>query len=186
VTRERELKLALADTAGLRERLRRVGARPLHEESFEDNVLWDRDGELRASGRLLRLRRDGQGTRLTYKGPPVFDRGVKIREEHETSVADGESVEAILEALGYAPTRRYQKYREEWQLGDVVIALDRTPMGEFVEFEGAAAWAAAERCGCDPASALDADYLALWEGHRGRHPEAPKDMVFPAAQEGDG
>jgi len=186
VTSERELKLALADTDGLRERLRRAGARLLHEEFFEDNTLWDRAGELRAAGCLLRLRRDGQGARLTYKGPPVFDRGVKIRPEHETGVADGESLEAILEALGYASTRRYQKYREEWRLGDVVIALDRTPMGNFVEFEGAAARTAAERCGCDPAAALEADYLTLWEGYRQRHPEAPTDMLFSAAQAGDG
>lgn len=186
MTSERELKLALADRAALRERLRAAGARVLHAEAFEDNALWDKDGALRAAGCLLRLRRDSRGARLTYKGPATFEEGVKVRLEHETTVGDAARLEAILGALGYAPVRRYQKYREEWQLDHVVIAVDRTPIGDFVEFEGGDAKRAAERCGCDPKAALTADYLTLYAAYRERHPEAPPEMVFVGGGASDG
>lgn len=184
MTSERELKLVLDDRAALRERLQSEGARRLHDENFEDNTLWDREGALRAAGCLLRLRRDGRGTRLTFKGPAAFEEGVKVRTEHETAVDDEDNLAAILAALGYAPARRYQKYREEWQLAGVVVALDRTPIGDYVEFEGDAASAVAARCGCDPATALAADYLALYDAYRASRADAPSDMLFPAAETG--
>ncbi|MCZ6726535.1 MAG: class IV adenylate cyclase [Acidobacteria bacterium] len=183
---ERELKLAVDDMAQLRQRLRACGATTLHEESFEDNQVWDRRGELHAAGELLRLRTDGHGVRLTYKGPPSYEDGVKVRTELETTVASAASLEAILTALGYTCVRRYQKYREEWQLDGVIVALDRTPMGTFVEFEGEGAVEVALRCECDLAEALEADYLALYDAFRRRHPAAPADMVFDTAGPEDG
>lgn len=182
MTRERELKLALDDRAALRERLRSEGALRLHAENFEHNTLWDRDEHLRAAGSILRVRRDGQGIRLTFKGPASFEDRVKVRTEHETRVESEASLEEILRALGYAPVRQYQKYREEWRLDGVVIALDRTPIGDFVEFEGDLASSVALRCGCDPATALEQSYLALYETHRASHPEAPTEMVFAAPE----
>ena len=186
MTNERELKLALDDFAALRERLRCAGALREHAENLEDNTLWDRKESLRSAGSLLRVRRDSRGSRLTFKGPAVFEDGIKIRAEHETAVADEGSLTAILQALGYAPVRRYQKYREEWLLDDVVVALDRTPMGNFVEFEGEAALAVAARCDCDPTAALAADYLALYDAYREAHPGAPADMLFVDAEGRDG
>jgi len=140
----------------------------------------------RAAGELLRLRTDGHGVRLTYKGPPSYEDGVKVRTELETTVASAASLEAILTALGYSCVRRYQKYREEWQLDGVIVALDRTPMGTFVEFEGEGAVEVALRCECDLAEALEADYLALYDAFRRRHPAAPADMVFDTAGPEDG
>lgn len=175
---ERELKFAVDDLTALRQRLRAAGATELHAESFETNELWDREGELRAGGSLLRLRTDGAGCRVTFKGPPRFDKGVKVRIEHETAIASSKRMAAVLAALGYSPVYRYEKYRAEWQLGDVVVALDRTPMGDFAEFEGPAAAAAAGAAGCAPETALEEDYLGLYESWRREHPNAPEFMVF--------
>ena len=183
---ERELKIAVPDPAALRRRLRAGGATLLHDEGFEDNFVWDRGGELRAAGCLLRLRNDDRGTRLTFKGPASFEGAVKVRAEHETSVGNAESVRALLEALGYEVVRRYQKYREEWRLGQVIVALDRTPMGDFVEFEGPQASQVAAACGCSPATALEDDYLTLYETFRQSRPAAPADMVFTPTEQLDG
>ena len=49
-------------------------------------------------------------------------------------------MDAILRALGYATTFRYEKYRSEWsdEVGHAVI--DETPIGTFGELEGPARW----------------------------------------------
>ncbi len=62
----------------------------------------------------------------------------------------------------------------------MVVALDETPMGAFVELEGESpllAPAAAE-LGLDPGAAVRGTYLDLWAAFRAAHPGVPEDMVF--------
>ncbi len=79
--------------------------------------------------------------------------------------------------------RRYQKVREEWQLGGVTIALDHTPIGDFAEFEGERAEVVAKRCGFDPDKAERRSYLRLYEDYLKEHPDAPPEMVFSDRRE---
>lgn len=175
---ERELKFADVDHEALRDRLRALEAEPKGPKSFEDNWIYDRDGELQESSRLLRLRVDRRGARVTFKGPASYDGRVKVRQEIETAVADLEQMRSLLEALGYELVRRYQKYREEWELGSIVIAIDHTPIGDFAEFEGEGCETVARRCGLDAANAERRNYLRLYADYLEEHPDAPRDMVF--------
>jgi adenylate cyclase, class 2 len=43
---------------------------------------------------------------------------------------------AILTALGYKPSFRYEKYRAEWSDGTSEVVIDRTPIGDLAEIEG--------------------------------------------------
>ena len=61
---------------------------------------------------------------------------MKSREEIETSIGDGDDAAPGLRALGFTPRFRYQKYREERPLGGLIVAIDETPIGVFVELEG--------------------------------------------------
>jgi adenylate cyclase, class 2 len=176
---ERELKFAGVELSSLRERLVELEAERVSGSSFEDNFVLDRDGELAKSGCLLRLRIDGQGAHLTFKGPVRHDGRAKVRPEHEVQVEDAQGVRAIFESLGYRVARRYQKQREVWRLGGLTICLDRTPMGDFAEFEGTGGEKVARRCGLDPDAAERRSYLRLYEEFRKSDPEAPEDMVFP-------
>jgi len=179
---EQEIKVPVSGLDPVRERLAQAGAALEKSLTFEKNwVLDDDDGSLRRSGRLLRLRRWGDVWTLTFKGPASFADGVKSREELETGVADGEETLALFSALGFAPIRRYEKRREGWRFAGVVIALDETPLGCFVELEGAAeaVLTAAVTLGLDPSQAVVGSYLDLWLAHRERHPGTPVDMVFP-------
>ena len=115
---------------------------------------------------------------MTFKGPPTFEEGVKIRKEIETTVGSGEVAREILESLGYAIVTRYQKYREEWHLGGIVIALDHTPIGDFAEFEGDGAATVARRSGFDLATAVQESYLGLYRAHLKENPQAPPEMIF--------
>jgi adenylate cyclase class 2 len=176
---ERELKFADAQLDRLRDRLIELEADRSGPGAFEENWVFDREGEMEAAGRVLRLRKDGQGAWITYKGPLRFEGRIRLRIEHEVAVDSADSARSLLEGLGYSVVKRYQKVRETWQLGGVTVALDHTPIGDFAEFEGEAAERVAKRFGFDPAQAERRSYLRLYEDHRLEHPEAPADMVFP-------
>lgn len=176
---ERELKFAQVDLDALRGRLAELEAERVGPAVFEENWILDRGGELADRGSVLRVRaEEGRGALLTFKGPASFDGPAKVRRELEMRIESADTALELLSALGYAVTKRYQKMREEWRLGSELICLDHTPLGDFVEFEGAKAEAVAKRCGFDPESAVRKSYLMLWAEHAAAHPEAPRDMIF--------
>jgi len=180
---EQEMKIPVAALSETRRRLAERGARLVAPTALEDNWVLDDDrGTLAAAGRLLRVRRAGSDSWLTLKEPGSFAGGVKSRVETETVVGSADQALAILAGLGFRPVRRYQKRRESWTFDGVVVALDETPIGAFVEVEGPAARlvAVALELGLDPGAAVRGTYLDLWNAHRAHHPGAPADMVFPA------
>lgn len=154
----------------------------VHPRALEENwVVDDVEESIFRGGRLLRVRRWGEEALLTFKGRASFAGGVKRREETECRIDDPQALLAIFAELGLKVSRRYQKWREAWQLEGVEVALDETPMGAFVELEGPAARLRplAATLGLDPAQALAASYSELWVQWCRTHPDAPRDMVFP-------
>jgi len=151
---ETEVKFRAADLAALRADLIAQGAVITQSRHLERNTLFDdADRSLARRGMLLRLR-DALDTQLTLKAPAPPDAQNsqhKARIEIETTVNDYDAAFAILTALGYAPWWRYEKYRESFRLDEVIIALDHTPIGDFVEIEGPpdAIRPVAERLGFD-------------------------------------
>ena len=134
---------------------------------------------LRRQRATLRVRCEGGKSLLTYKGPALPGL-IKIREEHETVVADGAALLTILESLGLHVWFRYEKYREEFSADDVVIAIDETPVGVFVEIEGGedAIHAAARTLGKTPGDYITDSYRFLFLQHRDANGLAGPDMVF--------
>lgn len=132
---EREVKLEWTSVDDARAAVVATGAVPVADRRLQDDTLFDTpDLSLRTARRALRIRREHLGARLTFKGPPQSD-VMKVREELETLVGDADILQALLNRLGYAPVFRYQKYREEFRLGTVTIAIDESPVGVFVELE---------------------------------------------------
>jgi adenylate cyclase class 2 len=133
---EREVKLRFRDASEARAAVVATGAAPVAPRRFQDDALFDTEDEALYSRRCaLRVRRDGARSVLTFKGPP-HPGPMKLREEIETGVADGAKLEQVLDRLGFRVRFRYQKYREEFAGDGVVIAVDETPIGTFVEIEG--------------------------------------------------
>ena len=177
---EREIKLRFDSATAARTALRELGAQPLRERRLQDDVLLDSDDmRLRRAGCALRVRRDGDRAAITWKGP-VLPGPVKAREEIETPVGGADDARRILAALGFVARFRYQKFREELSLDGLVVAIDETPIGTFVELEGdeAAIAAVAARLGRGPGDYVLASYRSLFlESRQGRvGPSA--DMVF--------
>jgi predicted adenylyl cyclase CyaB len=183
---ERELKFAGVELGALRERMVELQAERTGPAAFEENWIFDRGrGELSSRGQVLRLRLDGQGAQLTLKGAARFEETTKVRDELQTRVEEVEQMRAILERLGFRVRRRYQKLREEWRLGAVLVCLDHTPIGDFAEFEGQGAEKLAKRCGLLPEQAETRTYLELYEEYLKANPEAPPDMLFKEKQAPD-
>jgi adenylate cyclase class 2 len=137
---EVEIKFRVDDVPTLNRRLRKSGFRLLTRSTHEMNTLYDLPGRLlRKRGELLRLRKYGGDWLLTHKAKGSAGRH-KTRVENETQVTDGARMEAILHALGFASTFRYEKFRAEWTDGKGHVVVDETPIGSFGEIEGSARW----------------------------------------------
>ena len=138
---EREVKLLFPTADAARQAIGAAGASPKQSRRLQDDALFDSPDEvLRKKGCIIRVRtehwNDGPDTTtLTVKGP-VQPGQMKMREEHETRVENASALLQVLDVLELRPWFRYQKYREEFSAADLVIAIDETPVGTFVELEG--------------------------------------------------
>jgi adenylate cyclase class 2 len=105
---------------------------------------------------------------------------MKLREEHETVVSDGDVLKKVFAELGFRPWFRYEKYREEFAGQDVTIAVDETPIGTFVEIEGgeAAIHAVAQALGRTSADFILESYRSLFLTRREQYGVTGNDMVF--------
>jgi adenylate cyclase, class 2 len=119
----------------------------------------------------------------------------KIREELELEVSDAGALTKIFEGLGMAGWFRYEKYRTTYALGKshgwakgLLIELDETPVGTFLELEGPveAIDHAAEELGFTKGDYINKSYLALYVEECRKRGEEPRHMLFgpvkPAAK----
>jgi adenylate cyclase class 2 len=184
MAQEIEIKFALRDRNALVRRLHEIGAQRLYPETFEDNIVLDRRGELRTKGAMLRVRKFGRYAIATYKGPVAFDGTVKTRDEVQTGVESFELAIQLFDSLGFKPTFRYQKFREVWRVREVEVVIDRTPIGDYFEIEGAmdVIRSLAEELGMNVENGIRQSYAELYRQHRRTRGDLPEHMVFPAEQ----
>ena len=159
--KEREIKLRIADLPALRRRLRKLGARVFRPRVHEHNVLFDTaDGSLAAREELLRVRTErpvarkrkrGQRSLVTFKRPLTTAEPTgngeqyKVREEIELKICDPRALAMIFEGLGMRRRFQYEKFRTTFRLPPstawakrLLIEIDETPIGVFLELEGPA------------------------------------------------
>ncbi len=135
---------------------------------------------------------------LTFKRPtpeqlaaPATDRFSgphKIREEIEAQVSDVENLTKIFEGLGMRGWFRYEKFRTTYQLPTakhawargLLIELDETPIGTYVELEGPAAAIdrAATELGYFKSDYVLTNYLKLYAEDCRRKGQQPQHMLF--------
>lgn len=138
---------------------------------------------------------------LTYKSPAMRPSRVKneaarglvragrhkIREEVEAEVGDAGALRHILEEMGLRGWFRYEKYRttyrlprgQRWAKG-LLIELDETPSGNYVELEGPAEAIdrAAGVLGFRPRDYITKSYLQIYLEDCRRRGVTPGDMLF--------
>jgi len=138
--KETEIKFRVANPCALARQLRAAGFRKQTPRTHEMNTLYDLPGaKLRQRKQLLRIRHYGNQWTLAHKSGTKIGRH-SSRTELEIKIADGKKMDAILRALGYAPSFRYEKFRTEWTDGKGHVVIDETPIGNFCEVEGPPRW----------------------------------------------
>jgi adenylate cyclase class 2 len=181
---EHEVKLAFPDPEAARQAVLAAGGRLVVSRRLLDDRLFDAvDGRLRRTGTALRVRRDGARGVLTWKGP-VQPGPVKSREEIETPVDDAQALQRVIEALGYRRIFHGQKYREEYHIDGATMTVDETPMGVFVEIEGApeSIPSLTARLGRTPADYILESYPTLWRRWCESNGLGARDMAFEDAR----
>ena len=112
----------------------------------------------------------------------------KVRDEIEAQVTDSANLIKIFEGLGMRGWFRYEKYRTTYQLPatkswarGLLIEVDETPIGTFVELEGppAAIDRAAAELGYSKRDYILTNYLALYAEDCRRKGQQPQNMLFP-------
>ena len=200
---EREIKLKIENEKALKKVLARLGAKPVSAGSgrvHEWNVIFDTpQGGLAKHGQLLRIRKETTAGKkkgelrilLTFKKPATAaengGHGHKVREEIETEVKNEAALRGIFEGLGMSGWFSYEKYRTTMKLPgsakwakDLLIELDETPIGTFLELEGPAEAIdrAAGELGFSKKDYIVKSYLAIYLDECRRKGESPKDMTF--------
>lgn len=185
------------------------GSERVHEENV---IFDTPDGGLAKHGQLLRIRTESPETRgkakakdskqrvvLTFKQPMAGAAAgaarhlgrahYKVRDETELEVSDAGSLARIFEGLGMSGWFRYEKYRSTFQLPNsktwargLLIEVDETPIGTFVELEGPAEAIdrAAIELGFSKNDYVLKNYLVLYMEDCRRKGEQPAHMLFPA------
>jgi len=128
-----DLKIALEKIIGLGGVLRSTGEqRDIYFDGSERSFLADP-----ISSEWLRLRFQDEQVSLNYKlWHPLRSPAKTHCDEFETFVSDGEAMLRTLNALGYRELVVVAKRREEWELGNVLIAIDEVDgLGNFIELE---------------------------------------------------
>ena len=177
---EREVKLRFATPDEARAAIIAAGATPLRSRRLQEDALLDTEDEsLRRRRCVLRIRTESGRSLLTFKGP-VLPGSMKIRDEYETVIGDGQTVQRVLEELGLHVWFRYEKYREEYAAEDVTIAIDETPVGTFVEIEGGqeGILAMTTSLGRSPTDFVLDSYRGLFIKHREEFGLTGTNMVF--------
>ena len=182
--REIEIKFQVADLRKLARLLRSSGFRLITPRTHEMNTLYDLPGEiLLGRGQLLRLRKYGDQWILTHKGNGTTGRH-KSRVETETEVDNGKKMDAILLALGYEPTFRYEKFRAEWSDGQGKVVVDETPVGNFSEIEGPPRWidATAKKLEVKRDDYITKNYATLFFDWKKKTASSAREMTFRAVK----
>lgn len=164
---EVEIKFFVDDIRALTRKLKQSGFQLQTKRTHEINTLYDTaDFALRGRGELLRIRKYGRDWVLTHKAKKagVENERHKSRVETETKVADGKKLDAIVRALGFAPSFTYEKFRAEWTDGKGHVVVDETPIGNIAEIEGNARWIdrTARLLGVSPDQYVTKNYATLF------------------------
>lgn len=133
---EIEVRFLEIDAPALKRRLLELGAKDCGEELLSEMIFYHEKPEWDYYHRgVIKIRRLGQGTELTYKRHYAESVGGTL--EITVKVADAERARELVEAVGFPLFREQEKKRHTFHLGAVHVDIDTWPkIPTYVELEG--------------------------------------------------
>jgi predicted adenylyl cyclase CyaB len=139
--KEIEVKIIEIDRKKVEDDLATLSATKTFDGNVETLFFDFQDNTITRAKNLLRLRRIGDKTDLTFKGF-VQSQSAKVRHEYEVSISDFETMRLILKSIGLISTWRIEKHRTSYVLsGGVHVDIDKysgnfSHIPELMEIEG--------------------------------------------------
>jgi len=133
---EVEGKFSIVDPEEIRRRLEEAGAECLGKKREEDLYFNAPHRDYEETDEALRIRFDGDGWEITYKGPKIMLEDAKARVEKNISVKSGDDFSELFELLGFMRSATVVKKRETWHYCGATVTIDEVyDLGDFVEIE---------------------------------------------------
>lgn len=105
-------------------------------EKLEEDLYFNHPcKDFKKTDEALRVRKDKEGIKITYKGAKV-DKETKSREEIKLKVDDFDKAIELFEKLGFKPVREVVKLRRIYRIEEAIVCYDEVKgLGNFVEIE---------------------------------------------------
>lgn len=131
---EVEVKFRIENIKEVEEKMEKMAELIIEKTEYDIyfNSPWK---DFKKSDEALRIRRDTEGTNITYKGPKIDSR-TKSREEVKLDISDYRYGVELLKGLGFNPFGEVVKNRKIYDLEGATVTVDRVEnLGEFLEIE---------------------------------------------------
>ncbi|MCF7866063.1 class IV adenylate cyclase [Candidatus Woesearchaeota archaeon] len=138
---ENEIKILEINRPEIEKKLIKLGATKIFEGILESEA-FDKNGKLLKNKKYLRLRKEGNLTKLTYKEPSTNkSKKIKSKDEYEITVSEYDTTKKILQSLGFLPWISLKKTRISYKLNNIRFEFDKYHdswefIPEFMEIEG--------------------------------------------------
>lgn len=134
------MKILEIDREKIEEKLREMGAKKIFEGKLYGIMFDFPDNSLAKSGKMLRLRKEGEKSFLTFK-ILVSREGAKQAKEIQNEVKDFEGARKVLKDLGLVEFLVIKKTRISYSLGKTHFDIDKlegefSRIPEYMEIEG--------------------------------------------------
>ncbi len=134
---EVEIKFKVDNLADMKQKIISAGGQLVFHDIFQKTIRFDTAEEsLQQRGTFIRVRSGEKNTMTLKKKLPGADKNYKKRLEIEIEISDIKKAIEILNHLGFTKEHIMEKYRTEYKLGEVILALDKLPFGDYLEIEG--------------------------------------------------
>ena len=134
-TQEIECRFLEINKEVLLKKLLELGAHDEGESMLEETIIYDPEGKWRDENRFVRLRKNGNETKVSYK--EHREHTVDGTYEIEFGIDDYKKAELLFEKIGLKAFRHQQKKRHTLQLNGVTFDIDTWPrIPTYVELEG--------------------------------------------------